>query len=334
MIFVSYSSSDRKAAESLAENLSSHNIRFWIDFREIVIGSKFINEIALALEQSQSYIILNPSSSIASYWVRREYQTAIRLRREGQLRLLVAVDLAPTQEIDGITEEVDYVFNNIHETGDFFSSNTTRGTGNVQPLPKAYLFDFKGHAVDYSQSSTVWLGYTDQLQALDNWLLDTAPCILITGPSGVGKSAFISNWVYAFQRLGYSFIDSAEVEVFNARHLLFRELPLPSSPPSKYRPRFFVIDSAERIPDYEILKVVERAANTRTRMIIVGQKTPEALGLLPQINLSALSERDAVLLATGAGLNREQLKIIRAVTKKSPMVISEFIAAIKSKQKE
>ncbi len=333
MIFISYSSSDRKVAESIADTLTASAISYWIDFREIPIGQRFISEIATSLEKCTSYVIINPSTSLGSYWVSREYQAALRLRGTGKSPSLFSVETT-NAKINETSETFDNIFRSTSDLVNFFASRKQPTIANSrEPLrSKAILVDFRGATANFSDTE-IWLGYTDKLQAIDDWLLDNSPGILITGKSGSGKTAFIRNWLYAFQRLGYSFMVSAAIEFIDAKTSPAVKIPFPPARSAVERPYFVVIDTAERMKEEEISTVMEKAVDSRTRMIIVGQAIPETLLSLPHINLSKLSEREVFLLASSAGLKKEQANAIHAITQGSPVMISQVIQVLKDNQR-
>jgi hypothetical protein len=336
MIFISYSSSDRQAAENLSNALTEKGIRFWVDFREIPIGQRFISEIANAIENSTSYVILNPSHSLNSYWVGREFDTALRLRRSEQIRTIVALE-STAPRIDLSPALFDSICNSIPDAVNICEkhSRTTVGVRKSN-LDRDAIVDFQRKSVDFSDTGN-WLGYADCLLAIDNWLFNHLVGLWITGPPGSGKTALIRNWLYAFQRLGYSRIERAAIELIDARACIDLEIPFPQPRAGTERSCIVVIDSAETLNETKLSRAISLAVLMEIRMIIVSRAPctdSTALHSFRTIELHALSKKDAFLLTTSAGLPMEASKFLYSVTKGKPVKISSLLDTLQTFKKQ
>jgi serine/threonine protein phosphatase PrpC len=92
-IFISYSSTERSLAASLAAELTSLGYSVWWDY-EIVGGAKFRNEIRRELTAARAVIVLWTLASIESHWVQEEADDA---QYNGKLVPIRAADLDPRQ---------------------------------------------------------------------------------------------------------------------------------------------------------------------------------------------------------------------------------------------
>lgn len=77
--FLSYSSEDRQAAESLCEVLEAAGVRCWVAPRDVVPGMDYAEAIVDAIDQSRVFVLLLSSRSNASPHVRREAERAASL---------------------------------------------------------------------------------------------------------------------------------------------------------------------------------------------------------------------------------------------------------------
>ena len=92
-IFISYSSKDKEKADQLSELLASAGFSVWIDRQRIDVATSWSKEIADALEECTTFIILISPRSIASVNVAKELSIAAKLGKRIVPVRLERVDL-------------------------------------------------------------------------------------------------------------------------------------------------------------------------------------------------------------------------------------------------
>ena len=88
-VFLSHSSTDKRHARRLANDLRSAKIDVWLDEWEVRVGDEFAQKIEQALDEVEFVIVLLSRSSIASDWVSREWRR--KVQREAQTRSVAVV---------------------------------------------------------------------------------------------------------------------------------------------------------------------------------------------------------------------------------------------------
>ena len=76
-IFLSYTSADRKWAETIAEGLSRQSFNVWYDAREVFPGENPALRVGRALENSQAMIVLISPQSVDSFEVKSQLRYAL-----------------------------------------------------------------------------------------------------------------------------------------------------------------------------------------------------------------------------------------------------------------
>ena len=74
-VFLSYSRDDKKIADRLGSDLSSHGIDIWIDDKNISLGESILSGIQEGLNSSDYLLLLLTPKAIASQWVKTEWLT-------------------------------------------------------------------------------------------------------------------------------------------------------------------------------------------------------------------------------------------------------------------
>ena len=80
-VFISYSRKDIDFVRKLAGDLETAGYDVWWDITDLRGGDEWITRIALAIEASETVIVVLSPDSIQSEWVRKEYTQAIGLRK-------------------------------------------------------------------------------------------------------------------------------------------------------------------------------------------------------------------------------------------------------------
>jgi len=96
-IFISYSSSDHKFVEQLANRLQKDRLKVWIADWEIKVGDSIVEKINRGLEDSGFFVIVLSNISAKSTWVRKELNSALMRQLSGKdIKILpVLLDLDP-----------------------------------------------------------------------------------------------------------------------------------------------------------------------------------------------------------------------------------------------
>jgi len=94
-VFLSHSHADRHLAIRLAETLRSHNIPTWYSERHIAAAEQWVDQIGVALDRCDWFVVLLTPAAVASKWVKRELTYALdEDRYEGRIVPLLAKDCA------------------------------------------------------------------------------------------------------------------------------------------------------------------------------------------------------------------------------------------------
>lgn len=100
-VFLSYSRTDAEIVEKIAGDLRRQGIGSWIDRHNLIGGQEWQPQIEHAISDADFMVVLLSKSSLASPWVRLEYEKALGRQLEaGGTRLIPAlieqVDLPPS----------------------------------------------------------------------------------------------------------------------------------------------------------------------------------------------------------------------------------------------
>ncbi len=76
--FLSHASSDRRIADRISKVLAKHGIAFWYSRTNILGAQQWHDEIGIALERCDTFIVLLSPASVRSRWVRHELMYALR----------------------------------------------------------------------------------------------------------------------------------------------------------------------------------------------------------------------------------------------------------------
>lgn len=76
-IFLSHAHQDRRLATRLAETLRKHGIPTWHSERHIVGADQWVDQIGVALDRCDWFVVLLTPNAVASKWVKRELTYAL-----------------------------------------------------------------------------------------------------------------------------------------------------------------------------------------------------------------------------------------------------------------
>ena len=92
-VFISYSSTDRKHVEEIAQKLKFRGIEVWYDQWEIVVGDSIVQKINDGISSADYLLVALSSASVKSHWVQEELSAATALLAEkGSFILPVLLD--------------------------------------------------------------------------------------------------------------------------------------------------------------------------------------------------------------------------------------------------
>jgi hypothetical protein len=103
IVFVSYSSRDRKDAFAIKQLLEANQTKVWLDFFDIQTTAELRQELAKRIRQADLFCLLLSPTAVESPWVHQEIDTALVAAKEG-LRILPII-LRPCRipaELDNI----------------------------------------------------------------------------------------------------------------------------------------------------------------------------------------------------------------------------------------
>jgi hypothetical protein len=72
IVFISYSSKDKKYADQLAEAIKKHGAEVWYDKNDILVGHSIVNKIYKGIRNSDYFAIILTKNSVNSKWVKEE----------------------------------------------------------------------------------------------------------------------------------------------------------------------------------------------------------------------------------------------------------------------
>jgi len=76
-LFISYSTKDREVADQICESLHEINLSPWMDHREILAGTDFVEAICNGLDDCAYVVLLASENALTSRWCRQEMFFAI-----------------------------------------------------------------------------------------------------------------------------------------------------------------------------------------------------------------------------------------------------------------
>src|SRR5947209_2231879 len=81
MLFLSHASADDAFVAELRKALEDLKIPVWVDSRNLRPGGKLAPEIAAAIEEAESFLVVLSPATVNSPWVRREIAQALKVER-------------------------------------------------------------------------------------------------------------------------------------------------------------------------------------------------------------------------------------------------------------
>ncbi|HXH55372.1 MAG TPA: toll/interleukin-1 receptor domain-containing protein [Gammaproteobacteria bacterium] len=106
-IFISHSSGDKWFARKLCTDLTDLGLKPWLDENDIKVGESITEKIEVALKKTRYFILVLSKKSIASIWVKREWES-IFLREINQKRIILLPVLLEDCEIPSLLANKKY----------------------------------------------------------------------------------------------------------------------------------------------------------------------------------------------------------------------------------
>ncbi|MEM9752995.1 MAG: TIR domain-containing protein [Planctomycetota bacterium] len=218
-VFISYSTAQVESATSLARQLNASGVRFWLAPEYILGGEDFTQRIPDAINQAKVVVFLLSPDSLNSPWVRREAVWAASSEKTLLSVLLGEVALPQKWTFiltgcqwiqSGEALEAHYLDDVVRRVQRSLSPAaaeqshqvvSVRAAGPPQGLnPDARVYIGPRPFPDGMEN--YFFGRDNELRHLVNQL-DEHPLVLLTSPSGAGKSSLLSAGVVpTYKRVG------------------------------------------------------------------------------------------------------------------------------------
>ncbi|HEX2621736.1 MAG TPA: TIR domain-containing protein, partial [Phototrophicaceae bacterium] len=209
-VFISYSRRDKNFAERLARDLSDAGLDVWIDFRQIHAGEMWQEEIFRGLQRAEMVIVILSPDAVASYWVKREVNTA---REQGKLILPVMAiealsDIKQSEELKWL-EAVHFIrFPDRYEEAFRELLDALPGKRSIGAFddidPVKIPNPFKGLEAFQQTDSRFFFGREDLIRKALNIIgaKRKTRFLAVVGASGSGKSSMVRAGVIPQLRAG------------------------------------------------------------------------------------------------------------------------------------
>ena len=329
MIFISHSHADLDIARRLDEQFLTMGRSSWLDASHIPVGERFVRAIGTALSQASVIVFIDSDSSRKSYWCRREWLAAMRLRDIGRVRCLIALqpgsvgepsEFAPDHVVTSVSDAVELV-------RDLAKNQTTL------PVPDVHSGVIE--EVHGSPEPAVWLGFSDVLAALDEWWIGRDSGCWVAGVGGAGKTSLILTWLRALEVIGYrdalhfgaiawSFYNDRSAS--SALEQIQRWLQM-----GTFTSRLVLWDGVERLSEDDLSVVLRKTKHWGVKYIATSRTiVPVHLAeSIHAISLSSLSLQDACVLLEKCGMSPGTSQRIANALRGNPLAISIASSEIK-----
>ncbi|MCB2261628.1 MAG: toll/interleukin-1 receptor domain-containing protein [Candidatus Thiosymbion ectosymbiont of Robbea hypermnestra] len=324
MIFVSHSKTDRKWAKAVVNRLKDRGYHPWLDEDQIPLGERFVLHIAEALRKANVFLVIDSPAAEASYWVGREVQMATRLRRARLLSRTICLQTKPNPT--ALSKWADW-------TGTLEQLLELRLDKGLH-LRRMFTRDRHSVRIEGTNSEPVdsWLGFSDNLQMLDEWLMTDAKNLWIQGIGGSGKSELVRVWMTSVREIGYK---------MPLRLTFFYSLVWGPHDVEKLREWFssissqqgvvFVLDELSGMQEHDQRALLSHAQASGHRLIVTSHSgpSPQVAGHFAAHTMWPMDEDTAaMLLAKESGDLDVSRKLVRLVGG-TPVGIGQLLAALK-----
>ena len=116
-VFISYSHTDKEAAETLALNLVQAKQNVWIDTWELNAGDSLIERIEGALGGADAILVLLSESSVNSEWCKKELRTGLLRELEEKAVLVIPIVIDDCEIPLFLREKMHVDFRKDHDEG-------------------------------------------------------------------------------------------------------------------------------------------------------------------------------------------------------------------------
>jgi hypothetical protein len=90
-IFISHSSTDKKFARKLKDDLKENSFTTWVDEDELDFGDSLIDKLEAALEESSHFLIILSPASVNSEWVKFELAKALKKKDNHLVQKIIPI---------------------------------------------------------------------------------------------------------------------------------------------------------------------------------------------------------------------------------------------------
>ena len=214
VVFISHSSKDKSAADTICNALESNGLTCWIAPRDIVFGTDWSAAIVAGLEECPAVVVILSQNSNASEQVRREVQRSFEKQK---VVIPIRIDdvwptasmeyyLAPVHWLNapgGAVESqlptlIDGLKRQLHPDGGGPPSPTTVAVPSAVPPSQAPVA--AGPAGNLPASTSLYVGRQEELVAWQKILTEgTSRVVTLVGFGGMGKTRSALELAYRTQ---------------------------------------------------------------------------------------------------------------------------------------
>jgi tetratricopeptide (TPR) repeat protein len=218
-VFVSHSSKDKPWVHRLVADLTRYRVSVWLDENEIRPGDLFVDALEHGLEQSRTVAFVISPASLASGWVKEEYNRAVTLAQGKDHRLQLIPVLLHTAGLPGFLESrsgVDFC-----DDGQY-AENVWRLAWGITGEKPARVLDLDANAMPPLPSEHIpepaplpagsrmpmarnplFVGRVDDLRRLAEALQVGSTAVIgqvasVTGLGGIGKTQLAAELVHRY----------------------------------------------------------------------------------------------------------------------------------------
>lgn len=327
MIFISHSHSDLNRALELERALRERSFSTWIDYLSIPFGQFFIREISDALLSASIFVLVCPKAH--SFWTEKEISLALKLRAARSLSTILVYD--PDGALD-LSFTPDEVFSDRDSLVNRISDLYVGAVRDHQDSSFSVVCNVEVvHSVG-SLDSALWLGYSDELRALDDWWCSSSRKGWISGMGGVGKTSLVATWLRVLQRFGFRHIEPIRANFISLARDENAGLPsleswLPSTGESR---RLVVVDDVDSEDDESFRAISSLAAAHDAKLLVISRREPTDLYTVLRVGGLTTLDAQRILVAAGLPGTEDSKKDLIERLGRLPLAMSMAIAYLKN----
>lgn len=338
MLFISYSRAEIEATKRIEDELLRRGIECWLDESNIPVGEAFVTQLGDALNQADSFLLLDTPASRDSYWVLREVMTAMRYRCEGRFHTVFRIYSAGSA--DCIHSKWDAALLLRDDALETSAELISRRSSLVETTPATEnIADVLIESGGLGQPSN-WMGRQDELRILDEWWFQPSRGAWVHGVGGIGKSGLVQTWIAALAHLGYQDRVKASVLYIAGREItetvsMMRKLAEWHSGAHNRSKLLFVDGYDEATPGTDTETFLQRVLTCKGRVIVTSRvKPPPSLAhFFQDISLDAMSRRDSTSVLAEMGISVPEREVAALQFGDHPLALKLFAKYIESSKR-